>query len=142
MPTAKAARVQIDGTFGLVSQTRLRVLKEDIHPPHVAPALHSRLMHLEVSESSSLLVSLEDYLGDRHVLLIFDNAEQVLPAAPQLAGLLTAYPRITLSVTSREPLRLRTEPVFQLSPLAVPDPWRLAPLDALSQVPSATLFLQ
>jgi predicted ATPase len=75
-------------------------------------------------------------------LLILDNFEQVLPAAPLLAALLRAAPGLRLLVTSRELLHLRAEQTLPVPPFALPDPDHLPPLDQLSQVPSVALFLQ
>ncbi|WP_133540835.1 DUF4062 domain-containing protein [Microbacterium sp. BK668] len=68
--------------------------------------------------------SLEDRVGialaDRDLLLVVDNMEHVLPAAELLARLITEAPRLQLLVTSRSPLRLRAEHVYEVGPLGVP----------------------
>ena len=61
---------------------------------------------------------LADHLAERHVLLLLDNLEQVVEAAPELAGLLQACPRLTLLITSRELLRVEGEVRFLVPPLA------------------------
>ncbi len=53
-----------------------------------------------------LLESLKDYLRDKHLLLLLDNFEQVTAAAPLVADLLAAAPRLTVLFTSREVLHL------------------------------------
>jgi len=60
-------------------------------------------------------------LRDRRMLLVLDNWEQVLAAAPELTALLAACPEIVILATSRAPLRLRGEQEYLVSPLAVPD---------------------
>jgi predicted ATPase/DNA-binding SARP family transcriptional activator len=60
------------------------------------------------------------YLRPRRVLVIFDNFEQVLPAAPGVAALLTAAPAVKIIVTSRAPLRVPEEHIFPVPPLALP----------------------
>src|SRR5215470_6348688 len=52
------------------------------------------------------------YLYDRHLLLLLDNFEQVIAAAPLLAQLLEVCPELKLLVTSREVLHLRAEHQF------------------------------
>jgi len=85
---------------------------------------------------------LSAYLHGRETLLILDNFEQVLPAAPLLDGLLGMAPGLRLLVTSRELLRLRAEQTLPVPPLALPDPHHLPPLQHLSQIPSVALFLR
>ncbi|HEV2239142.1 MAG TPA: AAA family ATPase, partial [Ktedonobacterales bacterium] len=79
---------------------------------------------------------------DGRRLMVLDNFEQVLPAAAQLADLLTACPGLTLLVTSRAPLQLRWERTLRVAPLPVPDLSVILPsLDALLTVPSVELFV-
>lgn len=59
-------------------------------------------------------------LAELDALLILDNFEQVLDAAPAVAGLLLSLPRLRVLVTSRDRLGYRGERVFDLEPLAVP----------------------
>lgn len=82
------------------------------------------------------------YLQDQSVLVIFDNFEQVLPAAAHLAELLTGCPTLVLLVTSRERLRLRWEHVFHVLPLLLPDMHRLPPIAELERIPSVALFVE
>ena len=50
---------------------------------------------------------LADHIGEREMLLLLDNLEQVVEAAPELSALVEACPNLTLLVTSRELLRVR-----------------------------------
>ncbi len=59
-------------------------------------------------------------LREKQLLLVLDNFEHVLSAAPQLAELLAAAPRLTLLITSRVALRLVGEQRYAVPPLAVP----------------------
>jgi predicted ATPase/DNA-binding CsgD family transcriptional regulator/transcriptional regulator with XRE-family HTH domain len=93
-------------------------------------------------ESHLLLERLQAYLAERELLLLLDNVEHVLPAVPELAELLTAAPRLTVLATSREPLHLRSEQVFHVPPLALPDLDTLLPLEELAEIPSVALFLR
>lgn len=61
---------------------------------------------------------LVDHLREREILLVLDNLEQVVGVAPDIARLLEACTRLSLLVTSREPLRLRAELEYPIRPLA------------------------
>ena len=59
-------------------------------------------------------------LADRQLLLVLDNFEHLLDAAPLITGLLAAAPQLRVLVTSQAPLRVRGEQVLALGPLQVP----------------------
>jgi predicted ATPase len=61
------------------------------------------------------------HVGDREMLVLLDNLEQVIEAAPELAELAEACPNLVLLVTSRERMRVRGEVEYQVHPLAEPD---------------------
>ena len=61
---------------------------------------------------------LAEHVGDREMLLVLDNFEQVVEAAPQLGGLMTACPKLRCLVTSRELLRISGEVDYPVLPLA------------------------
>ena len=67
---------------------------------------------------------LANALRERELLLVLDNFEHVLPAAPGVLELLQAAPRVTALVTSRAALRVRGEREFPVAPLACPAPSR------------------
>lgn len=83
--------------------------------------------------------NLKDYLQNREMLLLLDNFEQIISAAPLLSELLSTCAGLKLLVTSREPLRLRGEQVFQLSTLALPD--QSTPGNELLYYPGIALFV-
>jgi predicted ATPase len=89
-----------------------------------------------------LLDSLRSYLRDRQMLLVMDNFEQVLDAAPALSTLLASCPGIAILVTSRAPLRLRGEREYLIGPLTLPGLNRIpSPKDA-SRSEAVRLFVQ
>jgi predicted ATPase/class 3 adenylate cyclase len=61
---------------------------------------------------------LAEHIGDREMLLLLDNLEQVIDAAPSLSSLLASCPNLTLLVTSRELLRVNGEVEYPVPPLA------------------------
>jgi predicted ATPase len=64
---------------------------------------------------------LAEHIGERDLLLLLDNLEQVVEAAPELAALVEACPNLRLVVTSRELLRVRGEVEYAVLPLAEAD---------------------
>ena len=84
---------------------------------------------------------LTHYLRDKALLLVLDNFEQVLGAAPVVADLLGVAPRLTVLVTSRAPLRVRGEHEYAVPPFAVPDPQHLPALAMLTQYDAVRLFI-
>jgi predicted ATPase/DNA-binding NarL/FixJ family response regulator len=89
-----------------------------------------------------MLDTLIDAIGDRDLLVILDNAEQVLGAVAELAdAVIRSCPRVCLLVTSREPLGISGEHVFRVPGLAVP-PADLAAPDRLAAFESVQLFAE
>jgi predicted ATPase/class 3 adenylate cyclase len=64
---------------------------------------------------------LATWIGDRELLLILDNLEQIVDCAPDLGELISQTPRLRLLCTSREPLRIRAESEFAVEPLTGDD---------------------
>jgi predicted ATPase len=64
---------------------------------------------------------LAEHIGERELLLLLDNLEQVIEAAPQLSALLSACPNLNVLVTSRELLRVQGEVEYEAPPLASPE---------------------
>jgi predicted ATPase/class 3 adenylate cyclase len=89
-----------------------------------------------------LLESLEDHLGEKHILLMLDNFEQVLEAAPMVTELLSAAPYLKVLATSRIPLRLYGEHEYSVPPLALPDPERPPPVERLTHYEAVRLFVE
>ncbi len=63
--------------------------------------------------------AITERLRDHTALLILDNFEQVLEAAPEVGGLLSGAPALTVLATSREALGIRGEHLYPLSPLGL-----------------------
>jgi non-specific serine/threonine protein kinase len=90
------------------------------------------------------------FFGHKHFLLVLDNLEQVIEAAPVVADLLADCPNLNVLVTSRMRLRLDGEHEFAVSPLpvttatpnAIPDAIRLFVARTRAVVPAFTLTPQ
>ena len=85
---------------------------------------------------------LKDHLREKQMLLVLDNFEQVIDAAPLITDLLAAAPRLKVLVTSREMLRLSGETDYPVPPLALPDLKQLPPLEHLTQYEAVALFIE
>jgi predicted ATPase/class 3 adenylate cyclase len=85
--------------------------------------------------------SLDSYLEEKQLLLVLDNFEQIVAAAPQVADLLAQAPRIKILVTSREALRVRGEKEYAVPPLSLPDPQHPPPPERLTQYAAVQLFI-
>jgi predicted ATPase/DNA-binding SARP family transcriptional activator len=77
---------------------------------------------LDVREGAQPLAEgVTAHLRERRLLLVLDNLEQLLPAAPVVGELLAAAPRLWILATSRAPLRLAAEREYPVPPLETPD---------------------
>jgi predicted ATPase/class 3 adenylate cyclase len=88
-----------------------------------------------------------DQIGEKQLLLVLDNFEQLVPAAPLVSQLLTRAPKLRVLVTSRETLHLYGEHEYPVPPLGVPPlsgPSGHASVDArsLSQYEAVRLFIE
>ncbi len=110
--------------------------------PELVELTVARALGVSEADGQSIGERLLGYLRPRQLLLLLDNAEQLLSAAPLATQVLDAAPRLTLLVTSREPLRVRDERVVPVLPLALPATSPLPDLDRLSQVPAVALFVE
>jgi predicted ATPase len=108
-----------------------------------AKVLHGVAATLGIHQlgSASLIEVLTDRLEGRRVLLVLDNFEQVMAAAPVLAALLAACPGVTLLVTSRSVLRLRGEREVSLAPLTSPVRGETSDLDTIARSSAVQLFV-
>ena len=88
-----------------------------------------------------LFESLKIYLREKHLLLLLDNFEQVITAAPLVADLLAAAPGLKVLITSRVALHLRGEREYATPPLPLPDRTSLPSLERLSQYDAVRLFI-
>jgi predicted ATPase/class 3 adenylate cyclase len=123
-----------DGTFF----TPLATLTEaQLFLPAVAESLGVR----ETGEQP-LDESLKVYLHERRLLLVLDNFEQVLGAAPTVTELVAGAPGLKVLATSRAPLGLYGEKEYAVPPLSVPDVRHLPDLKSLSQYEAVRLFIE
>ena len=80
----------------------------------------ARGLGLREVPGETTLDSIKAFFRDRRALLLLDNLEHVLPAAPQVGAILDAAPDLRVIATSRAPLGILGEQVFPVPPLNVP----------------------
>ena len=74
-----------------------------------------------ISQTLGAKDELGEHIGERELLLLLDNLEQVIEAGRELSALLVTCPNLTLLVTSRELLRVQGEVEYEVPPLAAPE---------------------
>ncbi len=113
-----------------------------IHDPALLVPVIAEALGLRGTASDFLFEDLVDFLRPRRCLLVLDNFEQLVAAAPTLGTLISACPDVKVMVTSRAVLRMQGEYEFVVPPLALPDLRDLSDIDKLSGVASVALFMQ
>ena len=86
--------------------------------------------------------ALAGHLREKEFLLVLDNLEHLLAAAPELAGLVEVCPGLTVLATSRAPLRVRGEIEYPVPPLALPPTTRSPSEGEVTGSPAGTLFVE
>jgi predicted ATPase/class 3 adenylate cyclase/DNA-binding CsgD family transcriptional regulator len=89
--------------------------------PELVPSTIAQALDLREAAGASVVALLQDALRQKQLLLVLDNFEQVVVAAPIVAELLAAAPGLRILVTSRAPLGLYGEREHSVPPLALPD---------------------
>ena len=139
------------GKTRLALQLAAQVIEEFRHGAFFVPLAHisdpglaassiAQVLGVGETPGRALLGNLEDYLKDKHILLVLDNLEQAIEAAPAVDRLLSACPHLKIIATSRERLRLTWEREFPLPPLAVPHTPK-GTVQQLAQNPAVALFV-
>jgi non-specific serine/threonine protein kinase len=110
-------------------------------PALVLPTIANAIGVREVGERT-IAALLSAALKPKQVLLVLDNCEQVLDAAEAIAHLLSDCPAVQVLATSRAPLRLRSEQLLRVPPLALPALGTASPLAVLARTEAVALFVQ
>ena len=113
-----------------------------ITDPGLVPSTIAQSLGVTEAAGKSVTESIKDYLQSKSLLLVLDNYEQVISAAPLVAELLTASKELKVIVTSREGLRVRGEHEYFVPPLELPDLAQLPSLETLTQYTAVELFIQ
>lgn len=117
--------------------------------PNLLPQIVATTLGLQEPPGRPILDLLQDYLRDKHLLLVLDNCEHLVEACAQLADtLLRAAPHLKILATSREALGIAGESTYPVPPLSFPPVSHLAAgttlpsdLQALAQFEAVRLFV-
>ncbi|WP_167138639.1 DUF4062 domain-containing protein [Diaminobutyricimonas sp. TR449] len=114
-----------------------------VHDAAILPTVIAETLGVQnTGEGNALEDKLLMAMQDRRILLVLDNFEQIVDAAPTLTRLLEGAPGLTLLVTSRSLLRVSAEHVYPVGPLALPAESVEADPDDIAQVASVALFIE
>jgi predicted ATPase/class 3 adenylate cyclase len=109
-------RLAIEAAAELVGEFKAGVFWVEL-----APIRDPALVLETIAQTVGARDGLARWIGERELLLLLDNLEQVIGAAPELAELVETCPNLSLLVTSRELLRVRGEVDYPVLPLDDPD---------------------
>lgn len=108
----------------------------------LVPQAVASVLGVKEEAGGTVLDALLKFARDRTLLIILDNCEHLVHACADVAKrLLQAGPRVKILATSRDALQIAGETVFQLAPLAAPDPRAQAAAEALAQSDAVRLFV-
>jgi predicted ATPase/class 3 adenylate cyclase len=83
----------------------------------LAPLRDPALVASAIAQAVEARGELAEHIGERRMLLVLDNFEQLVDAAPEVGSLLSACPNLTVIATSRETLRIAAEREYPVRPL-------------------------
>lgn len=139
--TRLALQIALDMRDQFADGTIFVALAPFREPDQVMAAI-AQAVGLPTTGAQSLEASLCDALADKQVLLVLDNCEQALAAAPYIGHFLGACPHVKVIATSREILRVRGEHELSVAPLALADLAHLPPIEDLERYAAVDLFMQ
>ncbi len=113
-----------------------------IRDPILVPNAIANALRLDTSRSNSIIEVLKRYTKGKHLLLVIDNFEHLLAAAPVVGELLSAAPLLTVLVTSRELINVYGEHEYIVQPLMLPDLKASETTENLLDFEAINLFLQ
>ncbi len=113
-----------------------------VRDPGLVPSSIAQGVGLPDSRDRPLVAHLVSYLRDRKLLIVLDNFEHLMPAAPVVAELLSGAERLRIVVSSRAPLRVSGEQECPVPPLALPDEQAHVTLGSVAECESVRLFAE
>ena len=110
-------------------------------PSFVVPTI-AQSLGLREAEGQTPGDALHVHLREKRLLLVLDNFEHLLEAAPEVAELIEACPNLVVLATSRAPLRVRGEQEYSVGPLALPASTLSPTAEEVLGSPSGRLFAE
>src|SRR5215216_993665 len=110
--------------------------------PKLVASTIAQVLGIKETAGKSILDNLRGYLQSKSLLLVLDNFEQVISAAPLVADLMMACSELKFLVTSREGLHISGEHEYPVPPLPLPNLTQLPSLESISQYAAVALFIQ
>ncbi len=138
-------RLALQAAIGVLERFEDGVFLVNLAPisdPQLVPSTIAQVLGIRETAGQQLIETIKIYLLKKRTLLLLDNFEQILDAAPLVGEFLSASPGFKIMVTSREALHVYGEQEYPVPPLPVPDLDRIEPLGILSQNESVLLFQQ
>jgi non-specific serine/threonine protein kinase len=111
------------------------------HPAMVIPAIAAALGLREI-EREAAPGAVASAIGETRLLLVVDNLEHLLDAAPSLTALLAPCPHLTIIATSRSLLRVEGEQALPVPPLSLPSSESTRSVEEWMTVPVVRLFIE
>jgi predicted ATPase/Tfp pilus assembly protein PilF len=113
-----------------------------ITDPGLVASTIANTLGIPETSGRSIVDSLKEYLKIKSLLLLLDNFEQVILAAPLVAELLVTCSELKILITSREGLHISGEREYAIPPLELPNLTQLPSLESLSRYAAVDLFIQ
>ena len=110
--------------------------------PELVPSTIAHSLGVQVTGNESPIDRVTEHVRSKRMLLVLDNFEQLLAAAPTVSALLEAAPQLKIVTSSRAPLRVTGEQELPVPPLELPDPQQLPSLEVLAQSDAVRLFIE
>lgn len=113
----------------------------EVRDASMVPSIISQQARIQEIVGTPIDETVKEFFENKHLLLVLDNFEQILNAAPFVTDLLAAAKKIRVLVTSRERLHLQSEVEYNVPPLPVPECDEKIDLEQLAKFESVQLFV-
>lgn len=113
-----------------------------VNDPDLLLSVVARELGVQENPNRPIGDTLAEHLGSRRLLLLLDNFEQLVDAAPRVPGLLSSAPGVSILITSRVALRVRGENEYRVPTLPFPDELPGGDTSELARYPAVRLFVE